>query len=426
MDFPKVMRPHQYAGELWLRANRKGICADSMRLGKSFTAAWAVQGEGAGIVGCPASAKTIWRDEFLSVNPNLKIDIVKGRSHSFQPDADVYIANYDIIPDNFERFPRHAKGNWTIADEFHRLKNPEARRTGAMQALIRNSRIAHPLSGTPMPSRPIEWWPILNALGVTKLDWTGFASRYCGAWPAPWGKASDINPYALDARGATNLGELSSLLAPHVLRRTKTQVIDGYVAPEIRLFTFDRPKDARESDFTPEVLRQFENPLLSLEGLSEVVKQSALKRVPDCAEFIEDRLNEEPKIIVFVYHHEVLELLQSMLTEYPSVTVTGRTGANQRDEARRRFREEPEVRIFYGNILAAGEALDLSVADCSIFVQVTWVPKDLLQAIERTESMAKVGRRSSCYVLTTENSIDHYMVNTLFKKMNVINQVLSF
>jgi SWI/SNF-related matrix-associated actin-dependent regulator 1 of chromatin subfamily A len=422
----KLLKPHQYAGQLWLRANRRGICADEMRLGKSFTAAWAVQGEGAGIVGCPASAKTIWRDEFLSVNPHLKIDIVKGRAHNFMSDADVYIANYDIIPDNFDRFPRHAKYNWTIADEFHRLKNPEARRTGAMQALIRYSRIAHPLSGTPMPSRPIEWWPVLHALGVTKYDWTQFALRYCAAWQAPWAKVSDVNPYALDARGASNVEELSALLAPHVLRRKKTQVIEGYEPPEIRLFTFDRPIDARESAFSPEVLRQFENPLLSLEGLSEVVKQSALKKLPDCAEFIADRLNEEHKIIVFIYHHEVLELLQSMLTDYPFVSVTGKSSQKQRDDARRLFREDPQIRIFYGNILAAGEALDLSVADCSIFVQTTWVPKDLLQAIERTESMAKIGRRSSCYVLTTENSIDHYMVNTLFKKMNVIDAVLSF
>jgi SWI/SNF-related matrix-associated actin-dependent regulator of chromatin subfamily A-like protein 1 len=419
----KLLKPHQYAGQLWLRAHRRGICADEMRLGKSFTAAWAVANEGAGIVGCPASAKTIWRDEFLSVNPDLKIDIVKGRSHSFMSDADVYIANYDIVPDNFGKFPAHAKGNWVIADEFHYLKNFEARRTGAMQALIRNSRIAHPLSGTPMPSRPVEWWPILNALGITTLEWPAFAVRYCAAWPAPW--ASD-KPYGLDASGASNLEELSALLAPHVLRRTKRQVIKGYVAPEIRLFTFDRPKDSRESAFTPEVLRQFDNPLLSLEGLSEVVKQSALKRVPDCAEFIANRLNEEPKIIVFAYHHEVLELLQSMLTEFPSVTVTGRTPQGQRDIARKVFREDPAVRIFYGNILAAGDAWDGSVADCSIFVQVTWVPKDLQQAVERTESMAKTGRRSSCYVLTTENSIDHYMVNRLFEKMNVIQKVLSF
>lgn len=420
----KLMRPHQYAGQLWLRANRRGICADEMRLGKSFTAAWAVHGEGAGIVGCPASAKTIWRDEFLSVNPDLKIDIVKGRSHSFMYNADVYIANYDIIPDNFDRFPKRAKGNWTIADEFHRLKNPEARRTGAMQALIRNSRIAHPLSGTPMPSRPIEWWPVLNALGVTKLDWTGFAKRYCAAWPAPWGEATVINPFALDARGAANLDELAALLAPHVLRRTKTQVIEGYVAPEIRLFTFDRPKDARESAFTPEVLRQFENPLLSLEGLSEVVKQSALKKIPDCIEFIEDRLNEEPKVIVFFYHKDIGKILEESLAPYKPVRVDGTVSTTGRDNAVKAFRENPEVRVFLGNILAASEALDLSVADVSIFVQTTWVPSDILQAIQRTESMKKIGTQSAAYLLTTENSIDHLMLSKNLSKIETINQVL--
>lgn len=419
MRLPKL---HQYQGYIWLRENPRGMCLDEMRLGKSYSALMSVKGLGPGLILCPASARGVWRDEFLIINPGARIDIARGRSHAFRPDADAYIVGYDILADNFHNIPYHAKYNWVLPDEFHRLKNPEARRTGAAQAIIRHARIAHPLSGTPIPSRPIEWWPVLHALGVTDLSWLDFAYRYAAAWAAPWA----TNSYGgVDARGASNLDELRALIAPHVIRRTKEQVIPGYIPPEIKLITFDRPVDKQESMFSPELLRQYENPLISIEGLAEVMKLSALKKIPDCVEFIEDRLNEVNKIIVFFWNKDIGSMLQSALAIYPSVTVTGDTTPAQRDFARKEFQSNPAVRLFFGNILSAGEALDLSAADTSVFVQTTWVPKDLLQAMQRTESMAKIGRQSIAYILTTENSLDHYQLNAMFKKMNIIDQVLS-
>lgn len=394
-----------------------------MRIGKTYTAAMSVRGEGPGVILCPASAKLIWRDEWLLAHPGSKVEIVKGRSHSFSNDADAYIINYDILPGHIPNIPKHARINsWVIADEFHRLKNPQAKRTGAAQALIRSSRIAHPLSGTPMLSRPIELWPVLHALGITQLGWLQFAYRYAAAWPAPWAANHFMG---VDARGASNLDELRDLLAPHFIRRTKEEVIPGYQPPEIKLISFDRPVDNRELAFTKEALQQFENPLLSLEGLSEVLEQTALKRLPDCISFIEDRLEEEEKVIVFYWNKSIGEALEKALQYYGTVRVDGSVTANNREKARLTFNQPFGPRVFLGNILSASEALDLSIASVSIFIQWGWVPATLWQAIDRTESMSKINMRSTAFLLTTENSIDHYQLNRLILKTDVINAVLN-
>ena len=419
MRLPKI---HQYQGYIWARQNPRGMILDSMRTGKTFTAAMSVRGEGPGIIACPANAKFIWRDEWLLANPGTRVDVAKGRAYDFVPDADVYVINYDILPHNFDRIPYHAKYNWIITDEFHRLKNPEAKRTGAAQALIRNARIAHPLSGTPMPSRPIEWWPVLHALGVTEMDWLAFAYRYADAWPAPWAKNSFMG---VDARGVSNLDELRTLLSPHFIRRTKEDVIPGYQPPEVRLISFDRPVDKRESAFTMDALQKFDNPLLSLEGLAEVLEQTALNRLPDCVDFIEDRLEEEAKVIVFYWNKSVGAALELALQQYGTVKVDGSVTQNQREHARLAFNQPGGPRVFLGNIISASEALDLSIADVSIFVQWGWVPATLLQAIDRTESMRKVGVQSTAFLLTTENSIDHYQLTKILSKSEVINAVLS-
>lgn len=411
----KIQGPHQYAGQQWLRANPRGMCCSGMRTGKTLTGVYSVLNEGPGIVVCPSSAKMVWRNEFLGVDPSLVIDVVQGRSHGFLSNPDIVICNYDVLGDNFDRLPARARGNWILADEAHKAKNPEATRTGAVMALLRYSRIAHPFSGTPMPSRPIEWWPILNALGITELDWTAFAYRYAGAYNSKYG---------FNARGASNLDELRALIAPHMFRVTKEQLNAQYIPPEYRLITFDRPADERESQFTVEQLMQFDNPVLSLEGLAEVLKSSALRKIPDAAEFIESLLDEEQKIVVFGWHKEVIAGLMEALKGHKSVKIDGSSTPKQRELAKQQFTNDPDTRLIFGNLLSMGEAIDLSVADTTVFMETGWVPAWIQQAAERTQSMYKLNTQAVSYLLTLERSIDHFQLTRVLEKLAVINRIL--
>lgn len=415
----KVSYPHQLEGALWLEDHPKALLADEMRLGKTRTALLSLMNHRPFMVICPASAKGVWRDEIRELDRTARIDIAQGRQHTFDRNADVLIINYDILADQLaaKRFPSRYRCCAVAADECHRAKSIDAVRTRATQFFIEEARRAIALSGTPMPSRTAELWPILYSLGIVRMEQTVFERRYSAAWKAPWGWS---------ARGASNLDELRETLAPSMLRRTKKQVFGEYVPYESRIITFDRLPDEREGLFHLETLTKADNPLKSIVGLSEVVKESGLRKVPDAIEFIEDRLRESEsgKVVVFFYHKDVGKALAKGLARFKPGFITGDTSPAERDRIRSRFRSDDSVCIAGGNILAAGEAVDFSVADTSIFVETSWVPKDIRQAAERTESMGKLGKASSAYFLTLEQSLDHHILKVLLDKESNIDKVI--
>ncbi len=416
----KVAKPHQLAGAQWVRQRRKCILADDMRLGKTYTAAMAFHDRLPLLVLCPKTPKLHWRNELLELNPKLRVQVLRKRSDRCHPKADVWIMNYDLL--GFVK-PRRPVG--LILDECHRLKNLAAKRTEVAVRLMRAVQYVLALSGTPMPSRPIEFWPVLFGLNITRMDYTAFAFRYANAYYDEYG--------ALIARGASNLQELQKMVAPWMLHRKKKDVLTGYQEPEYTIITFDRPPDEWESEYDLDALFNHPNPALAFEGLSELLKLSALKKIEDAVEFIEDLLRSESKVVVFAYHHEVIDALSDALTVYNPVKLTGKTSEKARKYAAHAFQHNPECRVFVGNILAAGESLELSAAKVSVFVETTWVPKDIEQAVNRTESMAKTAAAveggyayepAQAYFLTTEASLDHYMLKRIIQKQCVIAQVV--
>ena len=415
----KQSYPHQLEGAKWLEDHPKALLADEMRLGKTRTALLSLLNHLPVMIICPASAKGVWRDEILELDRATRIDVAKGRQHSFDKNADVLVINYDILVDQLSarRFPSRYRACTMAADECHRAKSADAKRTRATQFFIENAKRAVCLSGTPMPSRTAELWPILHSLGIVRMDQRAFEMRYSAAWQAPWG---------WDARGSSNLDELREILRPHMLRRTKQQIFGSYIPYESRIITFDRPPDARESLFDAEALSRHDNPLKSIAGLSEVVKESGLRKIPDAIEFIEDRLRESEtgKICVFFWHKEVGKALARGLHRHKPAFIMGETSSKQRDAIRKAFRDDPTVQIAGGNIQAAGEAIDLSVADVSVFVESDWVPKNVAQAAERTEGMHKLGQQSTAYFLTLARSLDHTMLMKLLDKQEVIDRII--
>ena len=123
------------------------------------------------------------------------------------------------------------------------------------------------LSGTPIPNRPIELWPILHGLGIYRGGWFDFAARYARLFSAPWG---------MDASGASNLPELKALMLPHVLRRKKENIFKDYKEPQVSLITFDLPNDKREQSFDADALMANPNALLAFEGLAEIMREVGL------------------------------------------------------------------------------------------------------------------------------------------------------
>jgi SWI/SNF-related matrix-associated actin-dependent regulator 1 of chromatin subfamily A len=404
--------PHQQEAKLFLLSRRRAILADQPRVGKTLpTAAAALENLPALIV-CPAIAKTVWEAAFARLAPNVSIHVVNGKREASEVNsADITIINYDVLQYGVTHVDRY---NTLVLDECHRIKNPKAQRTKAAMLAMKKVDHVYALSGTPIPNRPIELWPILHGLGIYRGGWFDFAARYAKMWNAPWG---------LDTSGASNLPELKELMRPHVLRRKKENIFKDYKDPQVSLITFDLANDKREQAFDADALMANPNALLAFEGLAEIMREAGMRKVKAASEFIDDLLQANEPVVVFAHHKDVVAELEKFLMVHKPVIVVGDTTRAKRDKAIADFQAGKTLCII-GNIAAMSEGVDLSAADTIVFVECTWSTSALEQASSRVENINKSGIPPVIYILTIKASLDHNVLAKVLKKLNVVNQII--
>jgi SWI/SNF-related matrix-associated actin-dependent regulator 1 of chromatin subfamily A len=322
----------------------------------------------------------------------------------------VTIVNYDLLQD----LPEKARFETLVLDECHRIKNQKAARTKAAMRLMKVCKNVYALSGTPVPNRPIELWPILHGLGIYRGGWFDFATRYAKMWVAPWG---------MDVSGASNIPELKAMMRPHVLRRKKEDVFKDYKEPQVSLITFDLPVDKRERDFDVEALVRNPDAVLAFEGLAEIMREAGEKKIKPSTEFIDDLLQAGEPVVVFVHHKDVAKGLMETLKAHKPVLVVGDTPRSARDKAIADF-QAGKTKVIIGNIAAMSEGVDLSAADTIVFVECTWSTSALEQASSRVENIKKSGVKPMIYLLTIRASLDHEVLARVLKKQGIVSQII--
>ena len=401
--------PHQEQSKQFLLDTKRAILADQPRVGKTLPTAAAALEHLPALIVCPAIAKTVWEAAFNKLS-NATVRVVNGKNDAMKTtDHQVVIINYDLL-----QYFNNAGYQTLVLDECHRVKNPLAKRTTSAALLMKQIGRVYALSGTPIPNRPIELWPILHGLGIYRGGWYDFAARYAKMWKAPWG---------LDVSGSSNIAELKALMKPHVMRRKKEDVFKDYQDPQVSLITFDLPNDKREQQFDADALVANPNALLAFEGLAEIMKEAGMRKVDAAAEFIDDLLNAGEPVVVFAHHKDVVGKLCDELRVHKPVTVVGDTPRAQRDKAIADF-QSGKTKCIVGNVQSMSEGVDLSAADTIVFVECTWSTSALEQASSRVENIAKHGVKPIIYILTIRASLDHTVLSKILKKQNIINQII--
>lgn len=405
--------PHQEVSMQFLLDKKRCILADEPRVGKTLATASAALQNLPALIICPAIVKSVWMSAFTNLNPDVPVTIINGKKNATSIGADgITIINYDLLG----AITKIGKFKTLVLDESHRIKSPKAIRTKAALKLMKSIPNVYALSGTPIPNRPIELFPLLSGLGIYKGGYYDFASRYARMWKAPWG---------MDVSGASNLPELKDKMKPYVLRRKKADVFTEYQEPIVSLITFDLPVDAREKEFSADSLLDHPNPMLAFEGLSEVMKEAGLRKVKPAIEFILDKLETGEPIVVFAHHKEVVHAINEGIQKagYESSVITGDTAQAKRSGQIEQF-QSGVAKVFIGNLSACQEGIDLSVADTVVFVEATWQTSALLQASSRIENINKVGCAPLIYLLTIARSLDHTVLKKVLQKQNIVNQII--
>lgn len=423
--------PHQLAGAQFLAERSAALLADEPRVGKSGAAIMAADMVWARriLVVTTASGRPVWAKAFRdwSAFGRSVQTIYKLTDH---PKADVVIVGWSAVAEQ-RMYSRLYVQDWDvlILDESHYAKNPTAKRTAATfgtaefdHGLCRKAARTWCLTGTPVPNAPNDLYPMLRALCPDRIDgmsYDAFLRRYCVIAPRYIsGRTIDV------VKGGKNEAELAERLKGFFLRRTQQAV--GITEPIYETFPLHVDKAPDLDADTAAILaaaesgntRELEMHLGPLRRLTGVLKAGA----------VIDAVKEEfaaglDKIVLMAWHTDVVDVLAEGLAEFGPVVVDGRAGAQTREYAELMFRGDADCRVFIGQMLAAGEAIDLSAAAELIFVEMSSVPKDMKQASLRVTNFGQK-RQPRIRVAALEGSIDEALAEILTRKVRTILAVL--
>lgn len=387
----------------------KCLIALDMGMGKSRVAIESRPANHRILVIAPSVATANWKSEWKKWAPDMTVWVQKNSRDDVDTSAQVIVISYALyIRMGAKKF---LKPSYVIIDESHYIKNPKAKRTKAVLQLAKSVNKAMFLTGTPILNRPVELFPMLKSFGVVK-NYRNFVFQYCDGWVSPWG---------LDARGASNLEELRALLKPFMFRRTQRDMkgtTPGQLPP--RVLELDLPIDIREKKLDRQEIQR--NPhSITIESISDIMLQSGLRKVPLAIQYIRDLLEMEDFVVVFCHHREVNAALVDGLSDYSPVAIHG--GTDDKAEVALAW-QQSDSRVLVANTAAAGVAINLTKAAYCVFVEASWTPAVINQAIARCDRMGQE-RVVRTDILTISRSIDAMLLHAILDKQDVINETIT-
>jgi SNF2 family DNA or RNA helicase len=422
---------HQKLAIEKLLANNKFILADDMGLGKTTSAVIGALESGAKkiLIVCPASLKINWEREIKNYS-NRRTLIVEGRK--WGSTFDFYIINYDIIKnyhttensedsDDFKLIVNE-KFDLAIVDEAHYISNKDSQRSKLLTDILETIPKVWLLTGTPMTSRPINYFNLLKIVdSPLTLNWQSYVYRYCAGYQFRVGNRKIWN-----TSGASNLDELRDRTKNLVLRRMKTDILDlpEKIITPVFLDLKSTFYDEELEDFMRITSENKNNESISvtINRLMKIRQIIAIEKIPYTCELIDKFLEQGKKVIVLTNFTATLEMIYEKYKKN-SVTLDGRMTKNKKQENVDKFQNDDKIKIFIGNIKAAGVGITLTAAEGVIMNDLSFVPSDHSQGEDRAY---RYGQKNSVlvYYPIFENTIERIVYNILNKKKNVIDQVM--
>ena len=432
IDFEKYShRPllsHQIEAVQKLVENKKYILADDMGLGKTTSTIVASIESGAKkiLIICPASLKINWQREIENYTTR-SIYISEGKN--FSQEHDFVIINYDIIK-NFHNVKKKsdsqilgANFDLVVVDEAHYIKNGQAQRTKLINDLVKNVDRLWLLTGTPMTSRPMDYFNLLSLIdSPVAKNWMAYAIRYCSGYQFNAGGRKIWN-----VTGASNLEELRDRTSGLTLRRLKQDVLD--LPDKIITPVYLRLKSKQYEEVMGDYYNWYEkNPdeskslTVQFTKLTQVRQVIAEEKVIQTIELAENIIEQGKKVIIFCNFTNSLDRIIQHFGK-TAVRLDGSMSKPERQNSVDKFQEDDKVKVFVGNIKAAGVGITLTAAEAVIMNDLSFLPSDHSQAEDRAY---RYGQKNNVlvYYPIFENTIEGIIYDILNKKKQVIATVM--
>lgn len=480
----RKLKTLQKEGIKFLLANRKCILADSMGCGKtiqSIIAAMASNSKKILII-TTASLKTNWKRELTIYNDEKDIQILQG-SRDEICDKKYVIANYDILINYYEvptetvyeteyvynengkreviRKPVMVKSkdgqliekqkkstrkdvieeclknsplflnkfDCVIIDEAQKLSNNSSNRYKVIDDFLKRAKPNYVflLTGTPLTNKPINLYYILKLIDapITR-DYRYFIKRYCDAKTFRLKTGKEVTTI----NGASNLEELREKIKHLYIRRLLTEMTD-MVDKNIITKTYDLTESQRVEyerlwqEYLDAQIEQGNEDSEQYRQLVEgiLVRQYLAKQMVDnTIKLVDDMLEEGGKVIIVCTFAEEIAMFKNYYKK-KCVVYDGKMTAKAKDKAEQAFNNDKNVRVFIGQILAAGVGLNLVVANKMVFNSYSWVAADNAQIEDRIYRLTQKNDVTCVYQLFND-SMSKHMYDTVIGKKNMMDTII--
>jgi SWI/SNF-related matrix-associated actin-dependent regulator 1 of chromatin subfamily A len=419
---------HQKEAIEKLAGSKRFILADDMGLGKTTSTIIAAIETGAKriLIICPASLKINWQREIENYSDR-SVYIAEGKN--FSTEHDFVIVNYDILKNfydikkNEETLIYQFNPDLIIIDEAHYIQNGQAQRTKLVNHFSKRTDKLWLLTGTPMTSRPMNYYNLLSLIeSPVAQNWMAYAIRYCQGYQFKAGNRKIWN-----TSGASNLEELRDRTSRQVLRRLKTEVLD--LPDKIITPIYLRLKSKLYEGLMGEYYDWYKNRTeesssltVQFSKLMKVRQVIAEEKINDTIELAQNIIDQDKKVIIFTNFTDTLQKIHSHFGKQ-SVYLDGSCTKPQRQYAVDQFQENDKIKVFVGNLKAAGVGITLTSAEAVIMNDLSFVPSDHSQAEDRAY---RYGQKSNVlvYYPIFENTIEGVIYDMLSNKKNIIDTVM--
>ncbi|KAK9156146.1 hypothetical protein Sjap_003626 [Stephania japonica] len=457
--------PHQLEALNWLRKcwhkSKNVILADEMGLGKTVSACAFISSlyfefkvRLPCLVLVPLSTMPNWLSEFALWAPNLNVveyhGCAKARSvirqyewHASDPDGldkknssyrfNVLLTTYEMVLADSSHL-RGVPWEVLVVDEGHRLKNSGSKLFSMLNTFSFQHRVL--LTGTPLQNNIGEMYNLLNFLQ-----------------PASFPSLSSFEENFNDLTSAEKVDELKKLVAPHMLRRLKKDVMQNIPPKTERMVPVEL--SSIQAEYYRAMLTKNYQVLRNIgkgvaqQSMLNIVMQ--LRKVcnhpylipgtePDSGsvEFLQEMrikasakltllhsmlkvLNKEGhRVLIFSQMTKLLDILEDYLTiEYGPKTferVDGSVSVTDRQAAIARFNQDKTRFVFLLSTRSCGLGINLATADTVIIYDSDFNPHADIQAMNRAHRIGQ-SNRLLVYRLVVRASVEERILQLAKKKL---------
>jgi SWI/SNF-related matrix-associated actin-dependent regulator 1 of chromatin subfamily A len=411
--------PYQKVGVQFVdRAGGRCLIADAPGLGKTVQAiAYAQLHNLKTIIVCPLSVVVNWQREIKKFTGK-DSTIWDSKTYDGHLKHQFHITHYDAVAKN-NHWLRDQGFDLLVCDEATYLKNRQTIRAKSILGSWKERR-KYPgvktkytifLTGTPVMSRPIEAFSLLNFLDKDRFNnFFHFTQRYGG-----WKGAAPMN-----------LQDLHDRTKDLVIRRKKDQVLTELPAKQRNDLYVELTKDERKeyNQLLKELFGKWKS-----DGKPSVKHMPKLqgflieKKLPRLLEMVDEFLDNDKPILIFSNYIAPLKLLLEHYGDQAAI-LTGEMNRNERQETIDKL-VSGKAKVGLFSLLAAGMGIDglQHKIDTVVFLNMDYVPANHEQAEDRTHRIGQTAQ-VQVYYMVCDNTMDEYMRDILKEKQEVADIIV--